>query len=56
MARPLVSAGVVAKKLEVTPQAPDRFGTQAEGDDGQGEVSGVGTELRGSDTHVRDRE
>lgn len=43
MARPLVSAGMVAKTLEVTPQAAaDRFGTGLAGDDREGEVLGVG--------------
>ena len=42
MAKPLVSAGMVAKAIDVTPQAAVLFGARPQGDDGEGEVSGVG--------------
>jgi hypothetical protein len=56
MARTPLSAGMMAKKLEVTPQVARRIvSVLGLREMTEGEVSGVGTELRGSDTHVCDR-
>lgn len=47
MAKPLVSAGMVAKnaRRHASGGAADRGGAGPQGDDGEGEVSGVGCDL-----------